>query len=198
MDTEDRIFAAAQTIFGNEGLEGLSIRAVAKSAGLSPMAIYRHFADKDALVDALMRDGFAEWERIGRTIRHKDPIQWLHMGFNAFLEFALKQPHRFDAAFLLPARTARRYPDDFAAGRSPAVAMFQARLDEARAQGRIDDTPTLDIVLTLSALAQGLVSMQRAGRFTDERAFRALYRRTVHRAIAAFTREPLKRKRRKA
>ena len=38
----------------------------------------------------------------------------------AYLDFALKEPRRYEAAFLLHSSKARRYPDDFLAGRSPA------------------------------------------------------------------------------
>ena len=192
--TRDRIFTAAKAIFDREGLEGLSIRNVAKAVGLTPMAIYRHYADKDALIDALMLDGFAAWETIVTSIRAKDPMIWLQQSLEAYLDFALAQPHRFDAAFILPARSARHYPDDFVAGRSPVVAMAMARIEQVKKDGRLGDAPTLEIALTLSALAQGLVSMQRAKRFADEKEFRALYRTAIRHGIAGFQKSAVKRR----
>ena len=61
MDTRDRIFKAARKLFDEKGIEGVSLRNVAKKIGITPMAIYRHFEDKEALVDALVLDGLAEW-----------------------------------------------------------------------------------------------------------------------------------------
>jgi AcrR family transcriptional regulator len=188
--TRDRLFAAAREIFERDGLEGLSVRAVARHAGLSPMAMYRHFADKDALLDALMLDGFAAWEARVRAIEAEDPSQWLRSLFAAYLDFALADPHRFDAAFLLPARKARKYPDDFAAGRSPAIGMVMARIEQAKAAGRLGPVEPLEAALTLSALAQGLVSMQRAGRFASEDYFRRCYATAVERGLTFFTAEP--------
>ena len=120
------------------------------------MAIYRHFADKDALVNALMDDGLAAWEQIARSIRATDPMEWLLALGEAFLEFALTQPHRFDAAFFLPAPRARQYPEDFAAGRSPVVAMALVRIEQAKADGHLGEAPALEVALAFSALAQGL------------------------------------------
>lgn len=154
------------------------------------MAIYRHFADKDALLNALVQDGLAAWEKVVRSLRAKDPMEWLEELTEAFLEFALTEPHRFDAAFFLPAPKARQYPDDFAAGRSPVIAMLMVRIDQARAEGRIGDKPALEIALTLSALAQGLVSMHRANRFSGEKQFRALFRTTARHCIASFSKNP--------
>jgi AcrR family transcriptional regulator len=184
--SKDRIFQAAKTVLRKDGLSGLSVRSLATEAGLSPMALYRHFKDKDALVNALMRDGFVAWEEIARSLREPDPLRWIEKGFEAFLDFALKQPHRFDAAFLLPATEARRYPDDFAAGHSPAIAMVVNRIDAAKAQGLFGGTPSLDIALALAATAQGMVSMHRASRFSDEKQFRTLYRRVLHNTLNAY------------
>lgn len=184
--SRDRIFEAAKAVVAQAGLAGLTIRKVAERADMSAMALYRHFADKGALVDALMADGFAAWEDILRSIQAKDPIQWLEESGEAFLRFALNEPHRFDAAFLFPAPRARQYPDDFAAGRSPAVAMIIARIDQAKAAGRLGDTPSLEIALGLAALAQGFVSMQRANRFSSEEQFKALFRRALRHGLASY------------
>ena len=195
--SQDRIFNAAKAVLEKDGVSGLSIRSVAQAAGMSPMAMYRHFKDKDALLNALMRDGFVAWEEIAHSVREPDPLRWMEKGFEAYLAFALKQPHRFDAAFLLPATEARRYPDDFAAGRSPAISMFIARIDEAKAKGRLGNTPSLEIALALAGLAQGLVSMYRAGRFSGEKQFKALYRRVMRNTIAAYAAKPTTERRRK-
>jgi len=184
--SRDRIFEAAKAVVAEEGLAGLTIRKVAQRAGMSAMALYRHFADKDALLNALMDDGFAAWEGIVRSIQVEDPIRWLEQVQEAFLAFALTEPHRFDAAFLFPAPRARQYPDDFAAGRSPAVAMIMDRIDQAKAQGRLGDRPALDIALGLSALAQGLVSMQRANRFSSEAQFKALFRSALRHGLNSY------------
>src|SRR5690349_24302026 len=44
----------------------LSLRSLARQAGVSHAAPRRHFADKQALLDALAQDGF---ERLGRELR---------------------------------------------------------------------------------------------------------------------------------
>ena len=177
--TKDRILSAAKAVLERDGIEGLTIRRVAQRAELSPMALYRHFADKDALLNALMEDGIGAWTEIVRRIRARDPLEWLEALGEAYLDFALTQPHRFDAAFFLPAPAARRFPDDFAAGRSPPIAMVMAHIDQAKADGRVRDAPTLDTALALAAFGQGFVSMHRANRFGSEKQFKALYRAAV-------------------
>lgn len=191
--TKDRIFSAAKTVLDREGISGLTIRKVAACAGVSPMAMYRHFADKDALLSALVEDGLAAWEKVVRSLQARDPMEWLEELMEAVMDFALTQPHRFDSAFFLPAPNARQYPDDFVAGRSPVIAMIMVRIDQARTDGRIGDKPALEIALSLSALAQGLVSMQRANRFSGEKQFKSLFRTTIRHCIESFSAAPSRR-----
>lgn len=174
--TKDRILAAAGAVLEREGIAGLTIRKVAQRAQLSPMALYRHFADKDALLNALMAEGLAAWEEIVRAIRVQDPLEWLRAVGEAHLAFALAQPHRYDAAFFLPAPAARQFPGDFAAGRSPVIAMAMDRIDQAKATGLLRTKSTLEIALAFAACGYGLVVMHRANRFESERQFKALFR----------------------
>ncbi|MBD8899056.1 TetR/AcrR family transcriptional regulator [Rhodanobacter sp. DHG33] len=178
--TKDRILSAAKAVLESAGFEGLTIRKVAQRAGLSPMALYRHFKNKDELLNALMQDGISAWEAIVGGIRARDPVKWLEALSEAYLDFALAQPHKFDAAFFLPAPAARRFPDDFAAGRSPAIALAMARIDQAKADGQFRDEPTLGIAVALAAYGQGFVSMHRAKRFGSDKQFKALYRAAQH------------------
>jgi AcrR family transcriptional regulator len=187
--TRSRILDAARGLFDREGLEGVSMRRIADAVGLTPMAIYRHYADKEALIDALMLDGMAEWESRVAAIVEPDPLVWLARVGQAFLDFALDEPRRHEAAFLLPARGARRYPGDFAAGRSPAIEMVLARIGQAIKAGAMGGASALDIALSFAALAQGLVSMYRAGRFESEAAFRAAYTRAVTHCFQSYRSE---------
>jgi AcrR family transcriptional regulator len=187
MDMKTRILAAASQAFELDGLAGLSMRKVAAKVGLTPMALYRHFADKQALVDAITLEGLEAWRVRLAGVTADDPVQWLEQAGEAFLDFALEEPRRFEAAFMLRAKTARQFPDDFIAGRSPPVAMMFERIEQAKAQGLLGDAPTAEITLCVWAMGQGLIDLYGAGRFAgDGTAFRALYRSALRRCIAAF------------
>lgn len=183
--TRDKIFMAASVLLTREGVAGLSIRKIAKEAGLSPMGLYRHFADKEALINALMAHGFVAWEARVAKIDHDDPVGWLAAFMEAFLTFSLEEPHLFDAAFFLKASQARQFPDDFAARRSPSLSMAMARIDEAKAMGGLGGGAALNIALTMWAIGQGLISLYRAGRFAGEAQFATLYRQTVRDYLAS-------------
>lgn len=189
--TKTRLFQAARALFDAEGEAGLSMRRIAAAVGMTPMAIYKHYADKDALLNALMLDGFVAWEARVARIAAQDPADWLRALATAFLDFALTEPRRYEAAFLIRASQARQYPHDFAAGRSPVVRLAREHAERMRPSG--PDAPSAaDIVLALSALGQGLVEMYRAGRFASEHEFRAAYGRAADHCILSYSRETTK------
>jgi AcrR family transcriptional regulator len=51
----DRILAAAEDVFSEQGTDA-SLNEVAKRAGVGPGTLYRHFPDREALLDVLMTD----------------------------------------------------------------------------------------------------------------------------------------------
>lgn len=184
--TGARIFSAARALFDQDGADGVSMRRIADKVGITPMAIYRHYPDKDALLNALMLDGFASWEARVEALPDTGPLGWLQGMGEAFLDFALTEPRRYEAAFLLKASAARKYPGDFEAGRSPVISKMMAHVEAAKAQGLFEDIPTIDITISFTALSQGLVDMYRAGRFMGEAEFRKAYRRAASHCIQSF------------
>ena len=187
MTTRERILAAARKVFDRHGLEGLSLRDVAARVGITPMAIYRHFDSKEALADALVLDALEDWSARVAALPAAEGVAKIEQLSEAFLDFALHEPRRFEAAFLLPSRKARRYPDDFAAGRSPAGNVQIRALEEAIRQGQLAGAPPVEIMLINAAMSQGLVTLYRAGRIAGgEEEFRALYRRAMRRVFLSF------------
>lgn len=186
MKTKERLFAAAKNIYERDGLDALTIRAVGRKAGMSAMAIYRHFPDKNALIDALTHDGFDAWEAIVRKIDCDDPVLWLKRAAASYVDFALTDPHRFDAAFLLPASPAQTFPMEIEDGRFSIVKCIIGQIEKAQVQGQFADESPLELTLLMSALAQGLVSMHRAGRLGSGEQFRANYQVAMDRLLASF------------
>jgi len=187
MATREKIVAAARKAFDRHGLDGLSLRKVAGKVGITPMAIYRHFDSKEALVDALVLDALEDWSARVVALPAAEGLARMEQIAEAFLDFALREPRRFEAAFLLPSRKARRYPDDFAEGRSPAGNVQLAVLEAAVREGRLAGAQPVEVMLINSALSQGLITLYRAGRIAGgEEKFRALYRRAMRRVFESF------------
>jgi AcrR family transcriptional regulator len=193
MTTKAKILAAARMAFDRHGPEGLSLRDIARDVGITPMAIYRHYESKQALIDALVLDALDEWSALVAAIPPGTPLEWLRRIGEAHLDFALLTPRRYELAFLTHTRAARRYPDDFVAGRSPAGTLQLKLIEELMAEGVLAAPSAIEIGTANAAMSQGLVTLYYAGRIAGgEDEFRALYCATTARCMAAFFPEKLK------
>jgi AcrR family transcriptional regulator len=97
----DALIAAGMTAL--EGFSGLdlSLRELARTVGVSPTAVYRHFPNKDALLAALAREGL---EMLGAAQRKGyDAAGGGAAGFvetgRAYVRFALAHPALFRLVF---------------------------------------------------------------------------------------------------
>lgn len=59
-DLRRALIGAARAVLEREGPQALSLRAVAREAGVSPAAPYHHFKDKGDLLGAVAEEGFAD------------------------------------------------------------------------------------------------------------------------------------------
>lgn len=64
-DLSRALIAAGRRILEADGPTALSLRAVAREAGVSPAAPYHHFKDKDELLDGVAEEG---WRELGEAI----------------------------------------------------------------------------------------------------------------------------------
>jgi AcrR family transcriptional regulator len=64
-DLSRALVLAARRILESEGPNALSLRAVAREAGVSPAAPYHHFKDKNELLEAVANEG---WEQLGLEV----------------------------------------------------------------------------------------------------------------------------------
>ena len=91
-DLRGAVLEEAGKILEAEGLGALSLREVARRAGVSHNAPYRHFPDRDHLLAALVEEGFQMFaDELAKRPRRE-------MG-EAYVEFALAHPQRFRLMF---------------------------------------------------------------------------------------------------
>src|SRR5579862_9516907 len=69
----ERILAAARELFYRDGIRAVGVDAVASAAGTNKMTLYRHFASKDALVAAYLRQLAAEGDSVWREVLEEIP-----------------------------------------------------------------------------------------------------------------------------
>lgn len=80
--------------------DAVSIRAVADAVGVTPPSIYLHFADKDALIEAVCADVFAELDAAMLTAAEarETPLEKLAAYGLAYVQFAIEHPEHYRLA----------------------------------------------------------------------------------------------------
>ncbi|MFD4709606.1 TetR/AcrR family transcriptional regulator [Streptomyces sp. NPDC058430] len=94
---------AARELLEEDGTAGLSLRAVARRAGVSATAPYRHYADRDALVSAVAAEGYRELagELASAHPAPATPTELSAVAV-AYVRFALDRPAMFRVMFAEP------------------------------------------------------------------------------------------------
>ena len=101
---EDLIEAALGLMAETGDPEDISIRAVAKSAGVSPTAAYRHFEDRDSLIAAACEANFVQFAAyLAECVStEQDPFERLRLAGRGYLAFATADPGRYRVLFSNP------------------------------------------------------------------------------------------------
>jgi AcrR family transcriptional regulator len=169
MMAKQRILSCALDELQRSGVERFSLRAVGVAAGITPMAVYRHFHNRGDLLAAAGEEAFGLWKARIDAIKAAQPLDWLRQASRAYAEFALDEPAFFDACFVLRTSVERLYPADFISGKSPVIALVVKRIEEAQAQGKLALGDALEAGMALWAQLHGLVMLHRSGRFAMKR-----------------------------
>jgi AcrR family transcriptional regulator len=99
-DLRSALVRAAMELLDESGETELSLRAVARRAGVSPAAPYRHYADREALVSAVAAVGYRELaERLAAAHPSPSTPEQLASVAIAYVQFALDRPALFRIMF---------------------------------------------------------------------------------------------------
>lgn len=92
--------AAAELLDEHGSEEAVTLRAVARRAGIAAPSIYGHFPDRQAILVALVTEAFAELQQqLAEAGTADDPVVRLHAVCAAYLDFASSRPQRYRAMF---------------------------------------------------------------------------------------------------
>src|SRR5215207_9061557 len=89
-DLTDKILTAARELLLSQGVAGLSMRNLAAKVGYSATAIYSYFADKDAVLRALLDADCAALRRAMDDAAEPNPVERVRKMGRAYVEFGLR------------------------------------------------------------------------------------------------------------
>lgn len=162
----EALVGAAIEILEAAGAGALSLRAVARRAGVSQTAPYRHFADKEALLAAIAAEGFRRKRALqAEAIEHARPGETLMASGRGYVAFGRQNPALLKLMFGPDISDWSRYPELVQASRTN----YQA-LQDAVAAGLPPDSPLPAATVAAAAwsLVHGLTMLMADGRLTAE------------------------------
>lgn len=160
----DALLRRAEEVLSESGVDGLSLRAIARDVGVSHGAPRRHFPDRQALLDALAEDGFV---RLGDEIRAAAAapassfVERLGALAIVYVSFATQHAALLDLMFAGKHRPGAS-ESLYAAAEGAFSPVFQL-IVEGQAQGEVVPGDVDRVALAAWAGIHGLASMANAG-----------------------------------
>jgi AcrR family transcriptional regulator len=167
VSAKERCMTVAMQLITEQGIEKLSIREVARHAGLSSTAPYRHFASREALLAALAEESF---ELFGDELRNACPGGVHNMTMQlfedmgcAYINFAQKNPERYRLMFTEFVGEPEDYPELGDAG-GEAFNVLQQSIEVLQRVGVFKEGDSEQIATYVWAVIHGWTSLYLAGR----------------------------------
>lgn len=161
---KEALLSAAVGLIAECGPAGFTLREVARRAGVSHNAPYRHYKDRDELLAEVARRGF---EELGKALQKDlaaagaDPIARFRAIGQTYVRFALKRPEHFAVMF-----DHREDPDPYPQRETAGLATFGVLFEvlmECQAQGLMPPGDPERLALKGWSLVHGLAKLALAG-----------------------------------
>jgi AcrR family transcriptional regulator len=150
------ILDAARELFTRHGYERVTMRAIAETIEYSPTAIYQHFKDKDALVEALCQEDFSRLlgAFTGADLP-ADPVERIRALGLAYAQFGLSHPNHYRFMFM----TGVKGDHDVSDPGLGSYRMLREAVADGIAQGRLRDVGVDTGAQVLWASIHGAVAL---------------------------------------
>ena len=158
------LLEAAIRLIAEVGPTAFTLREVARRAGVSHNAPYRHFQDKDDLMAAVATQGFQELteamlEAAGQRSDVRERLKEAGLGY---VTFALRRPEHFTVMFDAP-RSKKEHPEAAAAGEK-AFGTLLAFVKSCQDQDGLPAGDTLTFALLAWSMVHGIAKLAITGR----------------------------------
>ncbi|GAB3450423.1 TetR/AcrR family transcriptional regulator [Actinophytocola sediminis] len=187
----EALLTATIELIESDGIGAVSLRRVARAAGVSPGAPYHHFADRAALLAALSDEGY---RRLAIALRDaRGAAATLDRALAAIVEeyvlFASRHPAYFQVMFRPELKTSHKSQQDAEFG-TDAFAVLEGTVDECITAGVLKPVDRDVLTLMLWSLVHGLASLWLDGQLADRTDDPEALTRQVANLVAAYMTHP--------
>jgi AcrR family transcriptional regulator len=169
MDLRRQILDTARGLLIEQGYAQFSLRKIASQIGCSATAIYLYFDNRDALVHALIDEGFEMLSsRIVQAsqveIVPDDPLARLRLICHEYIAFGLENPEYYEIMFMLNPQDLARFPTEKYRRASRNLEPFMNELTSGIGDGRFGPINTKHFANVVWASLHGGVAIVLAKR----------------------------------
>jgi AcrR family transcriptional regulator len=159
---------AAIQFIAEVGPGGFTLREVARRAGVSHNAPYRHFQDKEALLAAVATEGFCELtQAMLNSVKTKtNTRERLKSAGLAYVEFALRRPEHFTVMFEAP--VSRDKHSTLSEAGEQAFGTLVNFVKACQADAQLPSGDPLPFALLAWSMVHGIAKLATAGRLPFE------------------------------
>lgn len=155
----------AVALFAQRGTFDFTFRELAREAGVTHNAPYRHFAGKADLLAAVRAEGFADLARVSHAALDRcddDPRDRVRALGEAYVRFAITRPHHFRLMLHNP------FEGETPETNREAFQLLHDVIDEGRASGALrSDLTARELALAAWSLVHGFSSLMVAGQLSE-------------------------------
>jgi len=186
-EQRDRILAYACDLYLKHGLDGFSMRKLAKDVGVTAPAIYRHYEGKEAVLADVLREAHRTFSRyLYAALGAPSPLERFVAAGDRYLSFVLKHPRWYEMMHTAPEHLGmEEVPDDVEALQQATSQFWLDRVRECMDAGILREGDPEAASMTMWAHAHGMVQLYQHGCLpVDEADFREVFAASGRRLMA--------------
>lgn len=174
-EQREKILDCACGLYLADGLEGFSMRKLARQVGVTAPALYRHYENREHVLTEVVREAYREFTgTLYRALEGRTPLERFSRAGEGYLDFALKNARWYQLLFISPEQLGvGALPEDIEAMGCAVHQFWVDRVRECQGAGILREGDAMQISLTMWAHAHGMITLYHHGHFRmDEQTFR--------------------------
>jgi AcrR family transcriptional regulator len=182
----EKILACACDLYLTDGLDGFSMRKLARSLGVTAPALYRHYESKERVLLDVVGEGYRQLiQYLHRALEGRTAEERFRIAGEGYLEFALNHPRYYEVLFMgVELLRVDEVPEEISAQGCAVGQFWNDRVRECIEAGLLREGDPEAIGMSLWSHAHGLISLYLKGMLPlPEEDLRVLYRASCARVL---------------
>lgn len=186
-DQREKILSCACDLYERLGLEGFSMRKLAKAVGVTAPAIYRHYDGRDAVLGDVLREAHRTFARyLYAALGEPTPLGRFAAAGQGFIDFVIEHPRWYGIMHTGHENLGMDHPPEDIESMQAAVHQFWVdRVRECQQAGILKEGDPEELSITMWAHAHGMAQLFRHGCFpVQQEEFRMLFKQSNARLMS--------------